>query len=527
MNYPTSVSLNGVVTDLPDVLQCELVTSIYEDLGETEIALHNDDLSAESVRTFFEFVLDDSVLTKGNMHELLKVWNYLGCSETMLTALRLCYDNTKSDYNSFLVWRHWPCGKTIKPPVDLNATDYNKLVDMGYTDEQLTPYLWKGVSVEYFPDEGFKKQFNIASALVEILDRQPFRKDCFVAGGFLTSCMSSTPRVENHQDIDIFCLNGMHNVLIEALMERYTCKCFTALNVTTILVRYSSRPIQIIACAESTYQEVLYDFDLPCCKIAYYDGKFMAMADFHRALATKSFTVSGRVNRARVAKYTRREFSIDTSYAELYGHDNTTISDNRYYKWTDETDDRLLYLVKLLFSEFYEHTKLPIPTPSFGWKKAYEGVDSCNSNQLRIVEKFLPNGVKIVTLLPSKPTTYYLTGVTGAVAERCKEVGDNKLVFKLRDTNQLSVIGKSLLDDGSYTTRNVWNATSGLNKNRPSLPKLGVQHVIPSSNIATKYSWLRLLDGNEHTVNMAVKPVCYVFGQIMRVVFECVDVTIA
>lgn len=524
MSYPTCVSLNCISTDLPEVLQCELVQSIHEDLGETNLTLTNDDLSVESVQTFFSFVSNPNTLTHDNMYELLKVWNYLGCGQDMLDSFKSCYINTRSNYNSFLVWKHWPSvTNTILPPTDLREPDYEKLVEMGYTKEQILPYMWKGAAIEYIPNNSFLEQFSIAKDIVDILGRQAFRKDCFIAGGFLTSCLPCTPDVEPHQDVDIFCLNGVHNVLIEALMEHYKCKCFTALNVTTILVQNSSRPIQVIACAEGNYQEVLYNFDMDCCKISYYDGKFTGMVDFHRALVSNSFSITGRVNRTRLSKYTRRGFSIDISKAELYGHDDLSISNNKYYKWTDESDDRLLYLVKILFSEAYEHTVLPLPLPTREWKTAYEGVEE-PSCALRRVEQCLPNGAKFVTLDPTKSINYYLTGITGIVAERGKGYGDNKLVFKLSDTTQLDDIRESLLN-GPYTSDNIWKAVFGSRKGGKSVETITqTTYIKPSYKVSTKYSWIRMLDGEQHTINMVVKPVCYLVNSMARIIFECVDI---
>jgi hypothetical protein len=45
---------------------------------------------------------------------------------------------------------------------------------------------------------------------------------------------------------------------------------------------------------------------------------------------------------------------------------------NKWYFWRDENKNRLLHMVKLLFSPGYEYTKLPLSAITIEWKSTYD-----------------------------------------------------------------------------------------------------------------------------------------------------------
>lgn len=219
----------------------------------------------------------------------------------------------------------------------------------------------------YTPSKEFLQLFALVGKLKHCVDSPDVRDHCFITGGFLTRC--HVGKLQGIYDIDVYCMNGSHNNLIDAIKRTYDCICVTRKNVTTVFVRNSPTQIQVIATASASIAEEFLTFDLVCCKLAYYKGQFVTSEDFMEMLESPtgmSFELNGRAESYRIAKYSHLGFVIDTSKGVVSNSVSAESAANKHYMWTNETPERLLYLVKALFHPEYELTTLPLPMPVNG-----------------------------------------------------------------------------------------------------------------------------------------------------------------
>lgn len=219
-------------------------------------------------------------------------------------------------------------------------------------------------TLEVVPTERFYDQMHRTSYMHDLLSVVDSIDSCCIAGGFLLRCTGLSLADNSVPDVDIFVWDNMHNALIESIQKTLVCRCFTRANVTVVLVHGCEEPIQVISTQNSGVYGVLACFDFPCCELAYHKGKYYISDGFKKMRETPSgvsFTYTGTTYSCRLEKYQRRGFDIEHSKCILTNHGTLEEIDKKHYKWTDESPDELLEIVRSLFHEDYEHTRLPLP----------------------------------------------------------------------------------------------------------------------------------------------------------------------
>lgn len=158
-------------------------------------------------------------------------------------------------------------------------------------------------------------------------------------------------------DIDLFVYgknqSSTVNRLLTELGANHNIVIFKSKCLVTIIVRNYKRNIQIVATGSKDLASVVSRSDLPTSRSAYTGKKFVSTSDFLLAFASRTVwpLLAEYKDPVRLTKCLRMGFNVlsDIPLDDI----NMTRSDNKYVLATDESPERLEYLMKTIVSEKY------------------------------------------------------------------------------------------------------------------------------------------------------------------------------
>lgn len=368
------ISLNGV--DISS-LDCSLVRGLREDFPSREhMEVGTDTLTPEEILTSISLIGGE--VPERDILMMLRFLSYVGYDTSEVKRVG---EQSKNNVNIFHIGSLY--GMWFRKGRFLSREDYYTLLDT-YSSSVLMKKLKTTEILPYEPSERFLELFDVTSIVRRIIDREDLKNNCFIAGGLLANCHMG---LASARDIDIFCINNSHNLLIERIKECMECQCFVDCEVVTILVRGSPTSIQITPRKETSCEGVMYSFDLACCKLAYYMGGFHAMADFHSMISKgdgKSFKQKTPVKQYRLLKYRRMGFKIDYEGEFVPCLKTLSDSDEAYYTWTHESPERLLCIVRGLFGFNYKPLTGPLPAVENMRESYFSNTDNTDMTEEKV-----------------------------------------------------------------------------------------------------------------------------------------------
>ena len=161
----------------------------------------------------------------------------------------------------------------------------------------------------------FKFEKNVYTDIADSLD-------CMISGGYLVHVLlrshrTYTPLPSPEQDIDFFVFNDAHYAevkqkLMDLTYNRYPEQKHNVCNFKPGVYR---NELQLVKKPFETPQELIRDFDIDTCKVAYYKGNLYMTNSFRCALASRSFRLDRvrfchRSTITRVLKYIEKGFNL-------------------------------------------------------------------------------------------------------------------------------------------------------------------------------------------------------------------------
>lgn len=218
-----------------------------------------------------------------------------------------------------------------------------------------------------------------------------------IAGGCLSLILSTKLKWEDFpaSDIDLFVWGASPvdilmtiNRLLDELRKNHDICVFQRGNVLTVIVRHIPRNIQIMNSGFSSLNSVLNDFDFTSSRIAF-DGKdFVATSEYMiSAIQQCTWSQYDSIGHSRMVKNYQRGITVlfkdttlisgDKSYMpkdldDIENEPSTIAVNNKYLHVTTEPVQRILYLVRLLFSPHYNLVTGYVTDISENWRKDYE-----------------------------------------------------------------------------------------------------------------------------------------------------------
>jgi hypothetical protein len=546
-----TLRFNSLTTSDPTIIGCNLITNLIEDLQITTniIEINNDLFLAKDIEVFFDMVKSKTsieLLTKTYIFEYdrtqdennkihllvaIRIANYLGCDDIKPTFIDIYhYLVSKFKLNSVL---QFICHRELNIQdcyiVDqLTANDYFKLLEIGYVKKDILSSVNPKELLPLDVDDKFKEKIAEFKDIIDIVNEIG---NCFIAGGFLAHAMSYMIKgCENEDcyfDIDIFCLNMIDNLeyesnsnesmvatkLVKRFLENFDCKSFTYSAVTTIFIRNSPIQIQVISCIETDMKKVLNSFDMECCKIAYIGGTLLATCKFHRFMDNGwNFVETGRLKHFRIHKYKNKGFNITINSTEIIGgEDDIEKSKNKWYCWTNESDERLLYLIRIIFGKQYVKTTFPIPRAVIEWRETY-GFHNGKHNR-RITH----------------PTPFPSYEFKNVKIKLYQDIARDKSILHILESDYLNItklFPYILKQYSDYVTeiKDLLNLRLGIN-NASYIVSRSKIFLVPESIKSTKV-WEIMLDGELHVCDIKIYPTANVdYGGRVKVnmVYEKIE----
>lgn len=384
MSRVKSITLNGVTTTSPILVDCDLVKLLSEDCGIKEhIHLEHPSFTPETVRQFFTFgciwnqsVSDVEMSTM--LVDFLRIANYLGCSESVHQTLASQMNSLyKLDYGHdaqcsrvmlncarFYIESTPPIRKTLPSYImNMSRELCHALLDSGDSiHEELIKF---SPSHRMFPlvipqphKDAFYKELNEHKAIVECVNKVD---KCYIVGGYIVNCMKDyimdgrNPIDDDMtvSDIDVFCLSKESLLaLLRLLKDAFDCRVFVRHSVITVFIRQSPVQVQLLY-MNGCIDDVMKGVDLPCSTLAYRNGVLLAPKSFY-IIVDNDWCVDLDMNTpyynpSRLAKYSNRGFIMKD-----YEFVVPKLSRSKWYTWTNETDDELLAMVKMVYDYDYE-----------------------------------------------------------------------------------------------------------------------------------------------------------------------------
>lgn len=405
-----TVEINGVKFQLAQLSNSELVNNLRLEYGAI-LALRIEKCCLRDLEDFLAF------LEKGITPSCFVSWShilgYLGIPSDSLIARQSEIPSMTVRFQMLLLH-----GNLIDPPVLLRE-NYDQLSKLGHDPEKILPFVDKDELLPFPVDAAFEDRFRSLSPVLELLE---YSEDIgyVVAGGALVTALNLTGEFNPHPstDLDFFTYEpGGNNLLIEEIKKRWVCRCYTAGSVTTIFIRDHERQIQIVDCSllknskvrklggvlqidefsRNRVGKVISSFDLPCCKICWWEGHVYASPDFH-ILARNHYVLSlARCEKeGRIEKYRLKGVNIKINSTLIDRSFTTANSLEKYHCYQNETDEQLTKIVKERFSETYNPTILPLEQFPIFWQ-----------NQWQASYSSAPDDVEID---PLSGMSYYLDG---------------------------------------------------------------------------------------------------------------------
>ena len=390
-----SVTLNGVDFTSTQILESPLIKSLIEDgmLTGNTIELKHGEYPVKQLMILSLYISEDiqELPATFPVEMTFDIFNYFGLNTDKLQDIFYEHTHKMEPADSFRLAHKLK----IIPKINcsLYTSDYYQLLEEGYAEHKILRYL-SPCSLYPFKieDEDFFKLMKEHQPILDIVDEF---KDCMIIGGFLLHCLRSficqnhEPLLnEEHYDIDIFCLNDSHNDVITKFHDTFDSRCFTNGAVTTIFIRNNPINIQIVAVSGSI-EHLMGEIDFDCTNIVYRQKQIFITTEFARLMRYKwklgcnMYNTENESIVARYRKYLTKGFLLDDrEHAKIKTIPPITPTyiklANKWYKWTDEDDERLLYIVQRLFSPGYQPTQLPIKN-YIEWIDSYDPSTSAHS----------------------------------------------------------------------------------------------------------------------------------------------------
>ena len=162
------------------------------------------------------------------------------------------------------------------------------------------------------------------------------------------------------------------NHVLDYLRERYDIVVFQRRCIITVLIRNHQRIVQLMNVNYNSIEDILRDFDLPVSQILYDGKEFLATSICIMSLISQTMEyIEPTIKLTRLVKYLSRGYSFilnnncqivgDNIYQPQHCDVNQLFKDdaairglNKYFTVTDEPEERLLFLMRTIFSSQYQ-----------------------------------------------------------------------------------------------------------------------------------------------------------------------------
>lgn len=226
-----------------------------------------------------------------------------------------------------------------------------------------------------------------------------------LAGGSISLALCDYDLSDDHytaSDLDLFVWGPDRKLVIDRLISelrsQLDIRVFQRGRVCTIIVRNKTRNIQIIDSHHESLFDILNGFDFTTSMAAYDGTNFMVTPQYMFSIMTHTtFSRRNPISLARLTKNLLRGFNVLIDHdAIIKGSEEYTLTDlnkvdvinessalyslNKYLFWTNESESRLVILMKALFGKEYNLVTGLYECPSNkDWKSDYDKVNLDNT----------------------------------------------------------------------------------------------------------------------------------------------------